>query len=153
VDKVKAFFIAIFTALSSWLGILAIPMYMLAGLNFADYVTGLYAAKYRGETVSSYKGIRGIVKKMCMWLLVGLGAAVDWLIMYATNTIGIPLQFTFVVACLAAVWLICNEIISILENIIDIGVELPPFLLPLVKNIKSKAEDKAKLEEARQDAN
>jgi len=153
VDKLKAVFIAIGTVLSSWLGILAIPMYILILLNITDYATGLCAAKYRQEKVTSYKGLRGIVKKICMWLLVALGAVIDWLLMYATNTIGIPFPFTFIVACLAAVWLICNEIISVLENIIDIGVELPPFLLPLVKNIKSKAEDKAKLEEAEQDAN
>lgn len=42
-----------------------------------------------------------------------------------------------------AVWLIVNEIISILENMIDIGVEMPPFLLPLVKNIKNQVEEKA----------
>lgn len=143
-DKVKGVLIAIFTALSSMLGILAVPMYILIGLNVTDYATGLCAAKYRGEGISSYKGFKGIAKKICMWLLVGLGIVVDWLIMYATNTVGLKLPFTFVVACLAAVWLICNELISILENIADIGVELPPFLLPLVKNIKRKTEDKAK---------
>ena len=41
-----------------------------------------------------------------------------------------------------AIWLICNEIISILENINDIGVTLPPFLDPIVKNLKSQVEQK-----------
>jgi phage-related holin len=41
------------------------------------------------------------------------------------------------------VWIICNEIISILENINDIGVTLPPFLMPIVRNLKSQVEDKA----------
>ena len=32
-------------------------------------------------------------------------------------------------ASLVAIWLIANEIISILENIGDIGVNVPPFLV------------------------
>ena len=46
-------------------------------------------------------------------------------------------------ACLVAVWLIYNEIISILENINDIGTDLTPFLLKLVKKLKSQVESKA----------
>lgn len=75
-----------------------------------------------------------------MWLLVVVGAIVDELTKYATQTVGITVPFTFLIACVVAVWLICNELISILENIKDIGVNIPKFLLPLVKNIKSQTE-------------
>ena len=78
-----------------------------------------------------------------MWLLVGIGAIVDWLLIYAGEAASITLPFTFLIACVVAIWLICNEIISILENMVDIGVELPPFLAPIVKNIKKQVEDKA----------
>lgn len=142
-DKIKVTFIAIFTALSAWLGILAIPMFVLILLNITDYGTGIAAAKYRDQKVSSYIGLRGIIKKVCMWLLIGIGAAVDWLLTYAAQQAGITLAFGYVVASLVAVWLICNEIISILENISDIGVPLPPFLLKIVKNLKSQVETKA----------
>lgn len=142
-DKIKAVFIAIFTALSAWLGVLAIPMLILVIVNIADYGTGLAAAKYRGQVISSYKGFRGIAKKICMWLLVGVGAVIDWLLTYAAQHAGIDLHLGFLVACLAAVWLICNEIISILENISDIGVSLPPFLLKIVQNLKVQTEGKA----------
>lgn len=50
------------------------------------------------------------------------------------------------VACVVAIWLICNEIISILENINDIGVALPPFLQPIVKNLKSQVEQKTTID-------
>ena len=142
-DKIKAMFIAIFTALSAWLGILAIPMFVLVLLNITDYFTGIAAAKYRAQKVSSDVGLRGIIKKVCMWLLIGIGASVDWLLTYAAQQAGITLAFGYVVASLVAVWLICNEIISILENISDIGVPLPPFLLKIVKNLKSQVETKA----------
>jgi toxin secretion/phage lysis holin len=146
-NKIKTFFTTVFSALAGWLGILAIPVLILVLCNIIDYITGLVASKFRNEAISSYKGFRGIAKKICMWLLVIIGAMVDQLLLYAGKTVGITLPFAFLVACIVAIWLICNEIISILENIVDIGVELPPFLAPLVKNIKKQVEDKAAIKE------
>ena len=142
-DKIKATVIAVISALMSWLGILAVPVFLLVGCNLIDYFTGLCAAKYRTENISSYKGIRGIIKKVCMWLLVLIGAWIDILINYAVECAGVRLTIPFIVATVVAVWLVVNEIISILENMIDIGVTMPPFLLPIVKYIKKQVEDKA----------
>lgn len=77
-----------------------------------------------------------------MWLLIIVGAIVDELIKYAIAQMGVNIPFTFVVACAVAIWLICNELISILENLKDIGVPLPDFLMKLTKNIKSQIESK-----------
>ncbi len=142
-DKVRATVIAVISALMSWLGILAIPVFLLVGCNLVDYITGLLAAPYRTETVNSYKGIRGIIKKVCMWLLVLIGAWVDILINYAVECAGFAITIPFIIATVVAVWLVVNEIISILENMIDIGVKMPPFLLPVVRYIKKQVEDKA----------
>lgn len=142
-DKIKMTMITIISALMSWLGILAVPMFLMVGCNVIDYLTGLAAAPYRTEQVSSYKGIRGIIKKVCIWLLVLIGAWVDILIQYAIEVAGFPLKIPFVVATVVTVWLVVNEIISILENIIDIGVKMPPFLIPIVKAIKKQVEDVA----------
>ncbi len=150
-EKVKVTVTAVISALMSWLGILAIPVFLLVGCNVVDYGTGLCAAKYREEPISSYKGMRGIVKKVCMWLLVLVGAWIDILINYAIHTAGVNLTIPFIVATVVAVWLVVNEIISILENLKDIGVNIPPFLLPLMKNIKRKVEEKAKVEEVSED--
>lgn len=142
-DKVKVTVTAVISALMSWLGILAVPVFLLVGCNLIDYFTGLCAAKYRTENISSYKGIRGIIKKVCMWLLVLVGAWIDILINYAVECAGIGLNLPFIVATVVAVWLVVNEIISILENMLDIGVAMPPFLLPVVKYIKKQVEEKA----------
>ncbi len=146
-NKIKASVTAIAGALSAWLGVLVIPMGVLIGMNIADYITGLMAAKYRNQTINSYRGFRGIAKKVCMWLLVGVGAVIDWLLLFAGETVGISISIKFAVASIVAVWLICNEIISVLENIGDIGVPLPPFLLGLVKRVKTEAEIKGLEEE------
>ena len=145
-DKVKAAFVAAFSMIFGWLGILAVPMLILAGLNFTDYITGILASKRRNELVTSDKGLWGIVKKIGMWILVGLGWAMDVLINYAGQYVGLSIKLPFVVATIVAVWLICNEIISILENLLDIGVAMPPFLMPLAKMIKGQVEDKTKMD-------
>ena len=116
-----------------------------------NVATGLAAAKYRNQIVDSYKGMKEIAKKVCMWLLVIVGVIVGQLLLCASNTIGITLPFTFLIACIVAIWLVCNELISILENISDIGVELPPFLQGIVKNLKSQVELKANTEERQEE--
>ena len=144
--KVKAVLTAFFGMLSSLFGTLTVPILLLVGCNIIDYVTGLFAAPNRGEKISSDIGLRGIVKKVCMWLLVVVGAIIDALIKYAVEITGFKFPFTFLVACVVAIWLICNELLSILENIGDIGVPLPGFLVKVVQYIKRQAEQKIDIE-------
>ena len=143
-DKVKATLTTVMAILMNWLGILAVPVFLLVGSNIIDYVTGLCAAQYRENGgISSYKSIRGVTKKVCMWLLVIVGAFMDVLIQYAVSCTGATVDIPFIVATTVAVWLVVNEIISILENMIDIGVTMPPFLMPVVKYVKRQVEETA----------
>lgn len=144
-QKVKTLFITIWSLLFSWLGILAFPVLLLIVGNITDYITGIMASKYRDEQVNSYKGMRGIYKKVGMWILIFIGWMMDMLVNYTVQYVRLTVSPPYIVATVVAVWLICNEIISILENLIDIGVEIPPFLMPLAKMIKGQVEDKTKL--------
>ena len=147
-DRIKIAITMITSVLSSFLGVLYIPVLLMVSSNVIDYITGLAAAKYRKDGgISSYKSIRGIVKKVTMWLLVAVGVIIDSLISYSANTIGLNIPFKFLVACVVAIWIVCNELISILENMIDIGVNIPPFLIPIVKRIKSNTEENVKIDE------
>lgn len=147
VNAVKGVITSIFGFLSALLGALYIPVLLLVSCNIIDYVTGLMAAKYRdGGSISSYKSIKGINKKVSMWLLVVVGAIIDQMLIYTTDILGFTFPFRFLVACVVAIWLVCNELISIIENMKDIGVKIPSFLLPLIKNIKSQAENMATIE-------
>ena len=141
-NKLQIFVTTIFSLLSSLLGTLYVPVLLMVTANIIDYITGLAAAPYRKDGgISSYKSIRGITKKIAMWLLVVVGAIIDQLIAYTTKQLGWKPPISFLVACIVAIWIICNELISILENIQDIGVALPKWLLPLIKHIKSQADD------------
>lgn len=133
-------------ALSSAYKMLMIPVLLLVTANVIDYVTALIAVKMQGKKWDSDIGIKGIVKKVLMWLLVVVGAIFDELLLYASETIGVKLPFAFFIACVVAMWLICNELISILENVKRCGIALPPFLEPLIKSAQDKVEKKVKEE-------
>lgn len=139
--QIKAIIIVIGSGLSSALGTLYIPVLLMVACNIIDYATGLMAAPSRKCEISSYKGMRGICKKVSMWLLVVVGAITDQLLDYASEMFGIALPFSFLIACIVAIWIICNELISILENMIDIGISLPAFLMPLVKHIRNQIDE------------
>lgn len=148
VNAVKVVVTGVMAFLSSILGVLYIPVLLMVTCNIIDYATGLMAAKYRTDgKISSYKSIRGIQKKVTMWCLVVVGAIIDQLLKYASGVLGHDLHITFLVACFVAIWIICNELISILENMIDIGVSIPKFLTPIVKNIKRYTENAVNIKE------
>ncbi len=141
INTIKAIVTGVAAFMSALLGTLYIPVLLMILCNIIDYATGLMAAKNRPDGgISSYRSIKGIKKKVSMWLLVVVGAIMDQLLLYASQTIGIKIPVSFLIACVVAIWIICNEIISILENMVDIGIQIPSFLLPLVKNIKSQTE-------------
>lgn len=138
-NGIEVLFIAITGFLSSVLGILYVPVLLMISLNVLDYVTGIIASRYRPDlNYDSYKGSNGIIKKVTLWLLVIVGALMDILLRYACGVLGYNLYARFFIACVVAIWIICNEFISILENLTVSGVELPKFLLPLIKGLKEK---------------
>ena len=141
-DKVKIAIVTFFAVVTSWLGTLAIPVYTLLACNLIDYFTGIAAAENRNEKVSSYKGIRGITKKVFMYLLIVVGSLMDLMLQYMFNNLNIPIKLPYIVGCIVACWLVLNEMLSILENLNDIGIPMPPFLMPLVERIRGTVEKK-----------
>ena len=139
--SIKVAIVGAFSALTAWLGVLAIPVYLLVGCNIIDYFTGMMASLARGEKINSDVGIRGITKKVGQWLLVVIGYIVDVMIEYAGHMISSEFTIPVIVSVCVASWLVFNEVISILENLNTIGVPLPKFLVKIVSFFKKKVED------------
>ena len=137
INYVKAVVTAFMSMLAALLGVLYVPVLLMVACNVIDYATGLIAAKYRKDGISSYKSMKGILKKVTMWLLVVVGAIMDALLAYASGTLGWKPPISFLIAGIVTIWIICNELISILENMVEIGISVPGFLLPIVKQLKT----------------
>lgn len=140
IDRVQLIVVTIISGITGFLGMLAIPVYLMLASNILDYITGLIASKRRGEQISSYKGIEGIAKKITLWILVIVGGMIDIFINYAAEHMGMGFRIPYMVSIFVTVWIFINEVISILENARDIGIPLPPFLMPLVTLFKKKIE-------------
>ena len=115
------------------------PLAVLAVVMIADYITGMVAAWVTG-TLSSRTGLFGIIKKICYLFAVGVAIVVDYIITFAAINAGAELAGMHVFGMLVTIWLILNECTSILENLDEIGVPLPSFLIAVVKKLKSSTE-------------
>ena len=141
IKKTQAILIGILAAINSFLGNLAVPVYVLLACNIIDYLTAIIAAPKRGERVDSLKGFQGLKKKVLMYLLIAVGWLIDTLVNYAAQQVRPDFRQPYIVAVVVALWLAFNEMLSIIENVADADGPVPPFLRKLIKNLKKKTED------------
>lgn len=137
--SIQAVFSAAAAALAYYLEMMAVPMIVLCAVMIVDYITGMTAA-WKYHKLSSRRGAVGIVKKLCYPALICVGMGVDWLLGSGLAQIGVQTDRTVFFGILVTVWLIVNELISILENLKQIGIPLPGFLITAVKHLKITTE-------------
>ena len=140
---IQALITAALAALTYYFSILAVPIIVLMTVMVIDYITGMVSAWHNAE-LSSKKGVFGIIKKLCYLALVCVGMGVDWLIYSGMTQVGITMNYTVFFGILVAIWLIINELISILENLNRICVPLPKFITVIVKKLKNTVETEVK---------
>ncbi|HBI5853229.1 TPA: holin family protein [Listeria monocytogenes] len=95
----------------------------------ADYISGLLASGYLGE-ISSKMGFKGIAKKIAILILVAIAHQID-LILGTHNTTRDAVIFFY----------LANELISILENFVRMGMKVPEVLKNLILIFDSKSGD------------
>ncbi len=142
----KAVFAAIVGGLAAYFQEIAIPLVILIAVMIIDYISGMTKAWINAE-LSSRTGIKGIVKKVCYLLVVCVAAVVDWLLASGLQKVGVKVDINYLFGVIVTIWLITNELISILENLSIIGVPLPSFLAKIVHKLKISVEAVAESKE------
>ena len=137
----KGIFAAAAAGAAAYFRELALPLAVLFLVMTADYVSGMVRAWAKGE-LCSRTGMMGIVKKAAYLLAVVVAIVADWVVQTAAGQLGADFDGIFFFGLLVTVWLVLNECISILENISQIGVPLPSFLVVLIQKLKSTTEIK-----------
>lgn len=137
----KATISAAAAALAVYFNEMLIPILVLVVALMADYITGM-AKAWMSNTLSSKIGFKGIVKKIGYLIVVCCGMGVDWLLHTAVISTGVDMDAMFLFGLIACVWLIINEMISILENLSIMGVPVPSFLTKIMEKLKKSTEDK-----------
>ena len=141
-EFIQAIFAGVLGALAAYFNVLLIPLAVLVAVMFLDWLTGMASASKRGK-LNSGIGAMGILKKAGYIALVAVGMVVDYLITSALVQIGVNIQINYCFGMIITIWLIINELISILENLGELNIPLPKFLVDMIKSLKSKVEDKA----------
>ena len=116
------------------------PVIILALVMLIDYISGMVSAWVRSE-LSSRVGVIGIVKKVAYLLAVAVAIVADWAVQTAATELGVNLSGVYFFGLLVTIWLVLNECISILENISEIGVPVPAFLLKITQKLKKTIEE------------
>ena len=141
-NAIKAALAAALGALCAYGVQLLAPVLVLVVVMLLDYATGMAKAWNAGE-LSSRVGLRGILKKVGYVATVGVAAVVDWLLRYGAGTLGWDWPVEFLFASIVIIWLVINELLSILENVSAIGAPVSGFLQALLKKLKVHTEDTA----------
>ena len=97
-------------------------------LNLIDWVSGNFKARVL-EKESSVDGYIGIVKKVWYWVVIGIAFFVSQSFVEMGEVLGIKLDFVILFGWLTLAMYLVNEIRSILENLVEMEVEVPPFLV------------------------
>ena len=128
-------------AIVAYLNVLLVPFLVLIIVMIIDYVTGM-AQAYVSHTLNSRIGVVGIIKKISYITAVAVGIVADYLISSALTQVGIDIKINYCIGMIVTIWFIINELISVLENLAEIGIPLPNFLVSIVKRLKVVVENK-----------
>lgn len=137
----QALFATVIGAVVAYLNVLLVPLIVLIVVMVIDYFTGM-AQAYISHTLNSRIGVTGILKKIGYIIAVTVGIVADYLISTALVNCGINVTVNCCIGMIVTVWFIINELISILENLSEIGTPLPKFLVAIVKRLKTTVEAK-----------
>lgn len=94
-----------------------------------DYLTGWTYSKFFEGSVSSAIGAKGIVKKVSYWVVIGLAFFVSFSFIRMGELLNIDLSFVVLFGWFTLASYLINEIRSILENLVEMNVKVPTFLI------------------------
>lgn len=140
-NVVQVLIAAVCGAFAAYFNVLVVPIVVMLVVMCIDYITGL-AGAYITKQLNSHIGIIGIIKKIAYLGLVAVGMVTDYIIYSALAQLGVSIELGYCVGMVIVIWLIINELISILENLAEIGVPLPAFITKLIARLKNTVESK-----------
>ena len=146
----QGIFAAVSAAIVAYLNILLVPLIILIVVMIIDYLSGM-AQAYVSHTLNSRIGVVGILKKVGYLATVAVAVIADYIISEALMLLGTDIKLSYYIGLVVTIWFIINELISILENLAEIGTPIPKFLTKIIKRLKITVEKKTDIEESKDD--
>ena len=127
ITSIKSLCVAVGTCGGALLGGWDTILQALVALMVLDYITGVSAA-FSANRLNSKIGLRGIIRKVTMLLVVMMAGFLD---------LGLGLQEPLL-RTVVIMFFIANEGLSMLENAAAIGVPIPKRLVEALEALKEK---------------
>lgn len=100
-------------------------------LNMIDYFTGWAKAKFYNKNESSAVGAKGILKKVLYWFVIAIAFFISFSFIRMGNILNLNISLDFVILfgwfTLSTYFI--NELRSIIENLIEMDVNIPIWLI------------------------
>lgn len=116
-------------------------IYLVGGIDIAmkslliviviDYITGVMSAIYN-KKLNSTIGLKGILKKFSYLIIVSLSVILDRIV-----------GDTGAIRTLVIYFFVANDGISIVENIVKMGVPLPKKLTEVLEQLRNKGDEES----------
>ncbi|WP_411161022.1 phage holin family protein [Anaerococcus vaginalis] len=126
-DLVKIFFTIFGSLIGFFLGDLDIFIYSLTAFVICDYISGIIRAGFERK-LSSKIGFKGILKKIMIFIIVGIANICDKNLIKNQAMIRSSIIFFY----------IANEGLSILENALAMDLPIPKKLKILLEQFKEE---------------
>lgn len=98
-------------------------------LNVFDWLTGWYKSR-RARQESSAIGLKGIVKKLGYWILIAVAFIVSTVfVKLGQDVLHVDLAFLNMIGWFTLACLMVNEVRSIIENLVELGYNVPLVLI------------------------
>ncbi|MBO4808538.1 MAG: phage holin family protein [Lachnospiraceae bacterium] len=128
-------------------------LFFFCYLMLADYITALIAChkeavEHPGSTKygwNSKKGVIGIYKKIGYFFTIFVAFGLDYVITHLIGKIWPDSSVYAIFGTLVLTWFILNELLSILENVGRMGVQLPDFLVKTISELRKSVDEKKEI--------
>ena len=123
-----------FAAVGGWLGYFLGGcdglLYALLAFVVLDYITGVMCA-VADRSLSSNVGYRGLIRKVLVFVMVGIGHILDVQIFGETGVLRTAIIFFY----------LSNEGLSLTENAAHLGLPIPEKLHAVLKQLHTKGDE------------
>lgn len=104
---------------------------VLAAFMILDYITGILCGLVKNGGFNYKKAFHGITKKVMMLILILVTILLEFLIKTLAYDAGLFLHVNGAIVTAMYVYLIGTEGLSVIQNLIILGIPVPPFMIRL----------------------
>ena len=135
--KIKILIFTFISLVISYYTSISLPILLLAISCLLDIITGILKSLYIKNKFTFNKFVWGFIKKLCMLILIFIGISLDVIISYTVENFNITIPTHNLFGGLIGIWLVLDELLSVLRNLVVLEVPMPNFLISVIKKLKN----------------